>query len=158
MGLTETTSREYRIALGNATSIYTTQKEYQKALAGHEELVKLHPDDAWLWGNYANFLFYRNQDIDGSIEKSREAISHMDYGIARSTLANALFTKWAELKDDAETQAEAEQYFAEAYALQPNIKLTISKLVRYKHTKKAATALQAWLIENDNEEEAPQRI
>jgi len=41
----------------------------------------------------------------------------------------------------ADTQAEAEQYFAETYALQPNIKLTIKKPIRYKHTKKAATAL-----------------
>lgn len=154
---TDKKSIEYRAALGYMASVYTVQKRYTEATSSHEELIKLHPNDAWLWGNYANFLFY-TKHIDDSIIKSRAALALKDYPFARSTLSNALYTKWAELKDNLNTQAEAETYFAEAYALQPNAKLAISQLIRSKHTKKAAAALQAWLIKNSDKEETSQNI
>jgi len=146
------TTKNYRVALAGITSINKVTNKLEQALAGHEELITLSPSRAWRWGNYASFLLYTYNDVDGAIEKSRKALSIMDYGIARGTLASALYTKWARLNGDVEAQEEANQYFAEAYTLEPNVKGVISKLIRYKHTKITATSLQRWLIENGNEE------
>ena len=44
-------------------------------------------------GVLAAFLFYKMQDIDGSIEANSKALSLKDYGMARSILGYALYTK-----------------------------------------------------------------
>ncbi|WP_158966803.1 lectin-like protein [Paraglaciecola sp. L3A3] len=151
MELVESDSREYRNALGATASLYAGKNDYTKANAAYLELIELNPDDAWIRGNYGAFLFYKVQDIDGSIKASRKALSLKIYGMAKSNLAYGLYTKWAMLKDEQDTVEQAQMYFDEAYELYPNIKYVISKLINYDHTRMTATSLQNWQIQNLSE-------
>jgi tetratricopeptide (TPR) repeat protein len=77
------------------------------------------PHDAWTWGNYSNDLSIAG-DFDEAIVKARAALTKMDYGAGRYTLACGLIGKWAGLSA-AGNRAEAEKYFAEAAAVYPDL-------------------------------------
>lgn len=58
------------------------------------------PASAWLHGDYAAFLLCWRDDAEGAIVEANKARDLMDYGIARLTLAAALYRKWATLALD----------------------------------------------------------
>ena len=96
------------------------------------------------------YLFNYEQNIDGAIDFLEQALSIRDYGMARSHLALALYTKWATINELPESSDEAKTYFDQAYSLNPNIKYVISELSRKNHTQQAANALQKWFIQNSH--------
>lgn len=66
-----------------------------------------HPQDAWALGNFAEQVLWRGM-FDEAIDFSREALKTQDYGVARLTLAAALYGKAAEqilLKQESGVQA-----------------------------------------------------
>lgn len=76
---------------------YERTGDYEKLRAIHEHYIKLSPNDAWVWGNYARFLLNYPGDMDGAIEKSEKALSLMNYGNAKITLALAYYAKSEDL-------------------------------------------------------------
>jgi len=108
------------------------------------------PDDAWIWGNYSSFLLFSYGDVDGAIAKGQKAISIMDYGMGRFTLACALYTKWALLLQDGNKKKEAQQYFVRAWYLYPYPEKIIEKTSEYKYTRVTATELQKWLTQRSS--------
>jgi tetratricopeptide (TPR) repeat protein len=86
------------------------------------------PEDAWVWGDVASVLFIQGY-FDESIAHSRKALSIMNYGVGRSNLALGLYGKWASMVVSGRGP-EAEKYFAEAYALNPNLTQVVQRFAQ----------------------------
>lgn len=97
-------------------------------------------DDAWTWGNVANVLFIQGY-FDESIEYSRKALSIMNYGVGRNTLALGLYGKWASLVAKRHN-LEAEKYFDEAYSLNSDL---ASVVKRFRHSAKVVARLTMYI-------------
>src|SRR4029077_7991996 len=83
--------------------------------------IALMPKDAWVHGNYASFLLFQRGDFENAIKQAREALAIMEYGNARTTLAIALYTKWADLLVNQKRPEEAKAFFDEAKNLFPDL-------------------------------------
>ena len=137
--------KAYTSALSGVTTIYSYMGQYDKANEGHKKEIEYEPENAWKLGNYASFLLFDYDNVDGAIENGRKAISIMNYGMGRFTLACALYTKWAQLLNDPDRKDEASQYFGDAWSLYPYPEEVIEKTSKYKYTKITAIELQKWL-------------
>lgn len=51
------------------------------------------PKNAWVLGNYASFLLFTLNHIDGAIEYGKRALAEMDYPSARNNLSLALLIR-----------------------------------------------------------------
>lgn len=140
--------KAYANALNGVTTMHWYMKEYDEANRGYIKQLEYSPNDAWTWGNYSGFLLFTYNDVDGAIEKGRKAIQIMNYGMGRFTLACALYTKWAMLKDNPATKPKAQQYFDEAWAIYPYPERVIEKTQKYAYTRITSTALNKWLTSN----------
>jgi|GEM_PF-3408623 len=72
------------------------EKKYAEAAKVYEEVLKDHPTDAWEWHNAAINLFDL-ESYDQCITYEKKALSLMEFGAAKHTLARALLKK-SELK------------------------------------------------------------
>ena len=143
---TGTSNRKaYTSVLSGVTKVYWYMKQYDKANEAYKKVIAYEPDNAWNWGNYSSFLLFSYNDVDGAIANGQKAISIMDYGMGRFTLACALYTKWALLLQDANKTEKAQQYFEEAWALYPYPEKIIEETSGYQSTKITAAELQKWL-------------
>lgn len=78
-----------------------------------EEQVRLNPTNAWVRGDYANYLSETLGRHDEAIAEARKALEILDHGVGRHFLAMALYRKWAELVADGKAE-EGEKFFVEA--------------------------------------------
>ncbi len=128
--LDEAAARYKRVA-ADKTSLRTTIAAYQGLINYYKKVrrvdevdamyrasIALAPGDAWLHGNYAGFLLCWRDDAEAAISEATKALDLMDYGIARSTLAAALYFKWAALAMDGNKLAD--QAMAAARQVLPN--------------------------------------
>lgn len=76
------------------------------------------PESAWAHGNYARFLLCGRRDAEAAAEWAARALSLMNYGHARGTLAAALYRHWAELVNAGKSK-EADAVWARAVATAP---------------------------------------
>lgn len=143
---TRTSNRKaYANALSGLTTVYRYLGQYDNANNGFKQEISYEPGNAWVWGNYSDFLLFDYNDVDGAIVKGEKALSIMDYGMGRFTLACALYTKWALMLQDANKTTEAQPYFEKARALYPDLEQIIEKTAQYKNTMITSKALQTWL-------------
>jgi len=142
--------KAYANALSGITTMHRYTQEYEKANKGYKKELEYSPNNAWVWGNYSNFLLFTYMDVDGAIEKGRKAIQIMNYGVGRFVLGSALYTKWAMLKDSPETTLQAQKYFDEAWAIYPYPEKVIEKTRNNSYTKITSTALNEWLTSQVN--------
>ncbi len=84
----------------------------------YRELIAYAPDIAWHYGNHATFLLCRMDQPGPAIEQFRLALSKMNYGIATSGLAAALYREWAYYMTEDEL-AQAAATLEEAESLRP---------------------------------------
>ena len=61
--------------------------------AYHKRMIERNPTSAWTLGNYAFFLLYTMDDVDGAIHFGNKALEQMTYPIARNTTALAYLIK-----------------------------------------------------------------
>lgn len=140
-----TNKKAYGSALKGVTTVYRHMKQYSKANDGYKKQIAYEPENAWNWGNYSNFLLFTYNDVDGAIENGKKAIHIMDYEMGRFTLACALYTKWAQLLQDANKIKDANQYFSEAWSLYPYPEKVIEETSKEQYTTVTARELQKWL-------------
>ncbi|MEM6581811.1 MAG: tetratricopeptide repeat protein [Pseudomonadota bacterium] len=140
--------KAYGSALNGITTIYIFTKEYDKANTAYLRELEYDPDHAWTWGNYSRFLLFGYKDVDRAIETGRKAIQLMDYGMGRFTLACALYTKWAMLKDNPATALLAQQFFDEAWNLYPYLERVIEETQAYSFTRVTSVALSQRLSQS----------
>ncbi len=79
----------------------------------HLEMIDRGPTRAWSKGNYAGFLQCMPQRYDDAVAQAKAALALMDYGMARRTLAVALYRRWT-AQVLAGQQAADEQTWSEA--------------------------------------------
>jgi len=115
----------------------TTQEE-EKWFARRVELDP-HP---WNWHAHASFRLYRLGDYETSIRYGTKALSLMDFGLARYTLAAAYYKKWHDLKARPGRQAEAEEAFRQAGVLYPDTRDMIQRLLEAKQLRSTGEELQ----------------
>lgn len=132
-------------ALGTAYDELRGYYIYKRDLVKAEKTYKAHitvePKNAWTRGNYASSLLYDIGDFDSAIKKSREALSIMEYGNARHTLAIALYGKWATITIKKHDKASARRYFDEAQRIYPDLAQLQQEAMKYPSTKIIVEAL-----------------
>jgi len=81
--------------------------------------TKLAPETAWYWGDRARFRLFYMHDYASAIPHGEKALSLMDYGVGRFTLAAAYYAKWADLNAKSPDSAEAAIALKRAESLSP---------------------------------------
>ncbi|MBK8187403.1 MAG: hypothetical protein IPK77_09310 [Cellvibrio sp.] len=140
--------KAYLSALSGITDVYYNIGDYNKVNDSYKKQIAYDPKSAWVRGNYAGFLLFTFNDVDGAIKNAEQALEIMNYGLGRFTLACALYTKWAQLKSDPVTSTQAQVFFEKAWAIYPNPQAVIDGTRSYPYTKVTAIALENWLLEN----------
>ncbi len=140
--------KAYAGALEGITSTYWKMGDYDSTDTAYRNQLENNPNSAWIWGNYANFLLFTYQDIDGAIEYAEEALTRMNYGGARFTLGCALFVKWAKLLESSPNKEEAQEYFDRAWAVYPYPEKVLAKTVNHEHLKVLVLPLNNWMLNN----------
>lgn len=149
----ETINRKaYASALSGMTTAYRYLGQFDKADEIYKIRLENEPDNAHTWGNYSDFLLYQLGDVDGAIVNGKKALSIMNYGMGRFTLACALYTKWALLQQDADNAEEAQKYFNEAWAIYPYPERVFQKTSKHKHTQITAMELVLWKASQPTED------
>ncbi len=131
-------------AFDEVADILRKMKQYPRAHTAYKRGIAYDPESAWKYGNYAEFLLYEWNDVDGSIDTSRKALKLMDYGAARFTLSAALYTKWAKLLKEGKSQAEVKSYYDEAASLYPYQPHIVERTSKYENTRITAETLKAY--------------
>lgn len=88
--------------------VYEHQGSKEAADGAYRKAIAINPTAAWTHGNYADFLLFRLGNPDAAIEEASKALSLMNYGAARATLAAAQYAKWVQLKK--QQPAKAAEY------------------------------------------------
>jgi tetratricopeptide (TPR) repeat protein len=108
-----------RITESNLLIAYTGLSMLDKAEAIHIKRMEKHPDNARVLGDYAAFLCDHKKDYDKAAMYAQTALSVMDYGMARQTLAISAFNKAKELFEQRRFE-EAEPYLLLTLGKKPN--------------------------------------
>lgn len=97
---------------------YAALGRYEEADATYRAQIALIPDRAWLRGNYAAFLLCTRHRPEAAVESATQALQLMDYGMARITLAAALYQIWS-MRALAGQADAAEETWARAWSTAP---------------------------------------
>lgn len=104
-------------ALAGLSEYYRKSGDLAKAGEMYRKMIDYEPGNAWNYGNYAWLLLCKQNDYEAAIIQARLALTHMNYGAGRQTLAAALFRKWAApLKKGEKSEAAAARKEAESYS------------------------------------------
>lgn len=92
-----------RVAAGYCTELIFAYEELKgdqtdKLEKWQSTRSKLAPQVAWFWGDYARHRLFNMNDYAGAITYGEKALTLMDYGVGRYTLAAAYYAKWADLE------------------------------------------------------------
>ena len=79
----------------------------------------LAPEVAWFWGDHARHRMFNMNDYAGAITYGEKALTLMDYGVGRYTLAAAYYAKWADLEAKSPGSKDAADSLRRAEALSP---------------------------------------
>jgi Tfp pilus assembly protein PilF len=136
-----TNKKAHAVALTGVRRYYEAKRDYAEAEKWYQKGLELEPNDAWTWGNYAAFQLYSLGDENGAIVSAEKALAVRDYGMGRSTLGNALYTKWTRRQEQGASVVELETLLARASGFQPDAKRAAKTLATYKETRFAAIHL-----------------
>ena len=131
-------------SLGKLARLYSQLKMKEQAIEAYDKTTELKPNSAWVWGNYASYLLFTFGEVDQAIIKGEKALSIMNYGVGRLTVASAYCTKWATLKGNNPT--EAQQYLDKALNYISDPKTIANETSKYKFTQACSRALQRYVI------------
>ena len=115
-----------------------TSAEEEKWYTKRRELAPT----AWNWHAHASFRLYRFGDYEKSIEYGTKALSLMDFGLGRYTLAAAYYKKWSGLKDSPSRVNEATQAYQAATMLYPVTNDMLADFDRNNELRSTAEALR----------------
>lgn len=88
-------SKAMLAAFSGLIRCYENTGQLQKADEAYKRKIAYEPQSAWSYGNYAAFLLCTKDDAEAAIAQFRKALDRMNYGMARSGLAAALYRKGA---------------------------------------------------------------
>ncbi|MEJ1096734.1 MULTISPECIES: hypothetical protein [unclassified Pseudoxanthomonas] len=114
---TNASPRTNSAAQSGLIAYYNRNDRLADADALYRKKIAAEPTSAWSHGNYASFLLCWRDDAEKAIIEANKALNLMDYGMARLTLAAALYRKWATLALDRNKLAD--EPFAAARKVHP---------------------------------------
>ena len=88
-------SKAMLAAFSGLIRFYESTEQFQKVEETYKRQIAYEPQSAWLYGNYGAFLLCTKDDAEAAIAQFRKALDRMNYGMARSGLAAALYRKLA---------------------------------------------------------------
>jgi Tfp pilus assembly protein PilF len=135
-----TNAKVLRSAYSYLIVYYRKAGQTDRVIALHEENIRRNPTNAWVRGNYAEYLLYDLGRFDEAIVQARAALAIMSYPIARKTLSDALYGKWGDVVAAGNIE-KAEPYFKEAYSLNPNLDHVMARGAAMPYGKNLAQAL-----------------
>ncbi|MBK9608912.1 MAG: hypothetical protein IPO58_21700 [Betaproteobacteria bacterium] len=124
-------------------SFHTYAHDYDQADLAYRRQIELSSVAPWPMGNYSRFLRVRRLDTAGSERYARQALAIMEYGMARDSLAAALYLQWAELRASGKNPERANALFAEAARLNPDLSELVSEIGYYPRAHPILDALVA---------------
>jgi tetratricopeptide (TPR) repeat protein len=107
-------------AYGFLIESYKRSGEQDKVIALYKDQLKLNPSNAWLRGNFAEYLSETLGRNDEAITQAHAALEIMNYGVGQRILAMALYRKWADMVTQG-NEIGAEKYFQEAWENYPQL-------------------------------------
>lgn len=115
---------DQNVASGYCTELIFVYEELkgdqtEKLEKWQSQRVKLSPEVAWFWGDYARHRLFNMNDYTGAITYGEKALKMMDYGVGRYTLAAAYYAKWADLETKSPGSKDAAESLRRAEALSP---------------------------------------
>ncbi|SDU14085.1 tetratricopeptide repeat protein [Halopseudomonas salegens] len=84
-------SKAMSSAFGGLLDYYKGSGQFEKVEETYHRQIANDPDSAWLYGNYGAFLLCTKDDAEAAIVQFRMALDRMQYGMAISGLAAALY-------------------------------------------------------------------
>jgi len=109
-------SKAMTSAFSGLIKYYKRTGQIQKAEETYNKQIAYEPQSAWPYGNYGAFLLCISDDADAAIIQFRKALDRMNYGMARSGLAAALYRKWV-AQQDGKQSGSANSLLSEAQSL-----------------------------------------
>ncbi len=111
-----------KVAVGYCTELIFAYEELEGNHADKLERWQttrrtLAPEVAWFWGDHARHRLFNMNDYAGAITYGEKALTLMDYGVGRYTLAAAYYAKWADLEAKSPGSKEAADSVRRAEAL-----------------------------------------
>ncbi|MBI3349195.1 MAG: hypothetical protein HY020_18540 [Burkholderiales bacterium] len=106
-------SKAMLAAFSGLIRFYENTGRFGEAEETYKRQIAYEPQSAWLYGNYAAFLLCTKDDAETAIAQFRKALDRMNYGMARSGLAAALYRRWIDGRQSNGTNA----LFSEAQSL-----------------------------------------
>jgi Tfp pilus assembly protein PilF len=82
-------------AISGLSRYYIAINKMDDADSLYRKKISYEPEIAWNYGNYAWFLLCKRDNYDSASAEAESAIKRLNYNAARSTLASALYRKWA---------------------------------------------------------------
>lgn len=107
-------------AYGYLIRSYKRSGEHDKVIALYKEQIRLKPTDAWVRGNFADYLSETLGHNDEAILQARAALKIMDYGVGERILAMALYRKWTDMVAQGNAVG-GEKDFEEAQEIYPQL-------------------------------------
>ncbi|MBK8738312.1 MAG: ankyrin repeat domain-containing protein [Betaproteobacteria bacterium] len=126
-----------------AAEFHTYAHDYDQADLAYRRQIELSSVAPWPMGNYSRFLRVRRLDTAGSERYARQALAIMEYGMARDSLAAALYLQWAELRASGKNPERANALFAEASRLNPDLSELVNEIGYYPRAHPILDALVA---------------
>jgi Tfp pilus assembly protein PilF len=114
----ENNSAAISYAISGLSRYYIAINKMDEADSLYRKKISYEPDIAWNYGNYAWFLLCKRDNYDSASTEAQTAMSRLNYNAARSTLASALYRKWAAQVLGGQV-VSAEKTFEQAMAVLP---------------------------------------
>lgn len=100
-----TNSKAMSAAFAGLIRVHQSAGRFEEQAETYRQQIAYEPESAWPYGNYASFLLCRMDDAEAAIIQFRNALERMNYGMARSGLAAALYRKWIDEEPSDDTDA-----------------------------------------------------
>lgn len=142
----------YSSALSSIANLYMWAGDNENAKIWYEKNVQYEPESAWNWGGYGEFLLFYYGDVDDAIVKLEKALSIMNYGVARTHYACALYTKWAAMYKKDSNDPEANALYKKASEIEPDLDVIYGETSRYETTRETAELIKQRKIDKHKKE------
>ncbi|HEX7028799.1 MAG TPA: ankyrin repeat domain-containing protein [Gammaproteobacteria bacterium] len=130
-------------ALEKLAKLYLEQRKREAAKQAYLRATELAPDNPWLAVNLSNVLRVEMLEVDDAVHWARRALSIMNFGAARKSLALSLYLKWAEALITERNPGKADLYFTEARELHSEAGDTLYEVPRFPRPHPIIEALRS---------------
>ncbi|WP_407909061.1 ankyrin repeat domain-containing protein [Lysobacter claricitrinus] len=119
-------ARTKQAATGYLLAAYKAAGDDGHAVDLYRDMIARDPSNAWLRGEFADYLSEGLGRHDEAIGQARASLGLMDYGVGHRILSMALLRKWAALRASGKTGADTDALFVEAREVYPDLEAAMA--------------------------------